>query len=57
MVRQSETKGGAKQIKDRNAPLTFYNYPAEPWKHIRTSNLIESTFATVPHRTKRTKAT
>lgn len=35
--------------------MTFYDYPAEHWKHIRTSNRIESTFATVRHRTKRTK--
>jgi transposase-like protein len=38
-----------------NALPTFYDYPAEHWKHIRTSNPIESTFATVRHRTKRTK--
>lgn len=44
-----------KLLKDRNALLTFYDYPAEHWKHIRTSNPIESTFATVRHRTKRTK--
>jgi transposase-like protein len=31
--------------------LTFYDYPAEHWIHLRTSNLIESTFATVRHRT------
>jgi len=35
--------------------LTFYYLPAEHWKHIRTSNPIESIFATVRHRTKRTK--
>ena len=35
--------------------LTFYDFPAEHWKHIRTSNPIESTFATVRHRTRRTK--
>jgi putative transposase len=44
-----------KLVKDRGALLTFYDYPAEHWKHIRTSNPIESTFATVRHRTKRTK--
>ena len=48
-------KAVAKLIKDRDALLTFYDYPAEHWKHIRTSNPIESTFATVRHRTKRTK--
>ena len=49
-------KAVAKLVKDRKALLTFYDYPAEHWKHIRTSNPIESTFATVRHRTKRTKA-
>ena len=37
--------------KDRNALLTFYDFPAEHWKHIRTTNPIESTFATVRLRT------
>jgi len=45
----------AKLTKDRDALLTFYDFPAEHWKHIRTSNPIESTFATVRHRTKKTK--
>ena len=44
-----------KLVKDRSALLTFCDFPAEHWKHIRTSNPIESTFATVRHRTKRTK--
>lgn len=35
--------------------LTFYTYPAEHWVHIRSTNVIESTFSTVRHRTKRTK--
>lgn len=48
-------KAVTKLVKDRDAMLTFYDYPAEHWKHIRTSNPIESTFATVRHRTKRTK--
>ena len=48
-------KAVAKLVKDREALLTFYHYPAEHWKHIQTSNPIESTFATVRHRTKRTK--
>lgn len=48
-------KALAKLVKDRNALLTFYDFPAEHWKHIRTSNPIESTFATVRHRTRRTK--
>jgi putative transposase len=42
-------------IKDRDALLTFYDFPAEPWDHLRTSNPIESVFATVRHRTVRTK--
>jgi len=37
--------------KDREALLNFYDFPAEHWRHIRTSNPIESTFATVRHRT------
>jgi transposase-like protein len=45
----------AKLVKDRAELLSFYDFPAEHWKHIRTSNPIESTFATVRHRTKRTK--
>ncbi len=48
-------KAVAKLVKDRDALLTFYDFPAEHWKHVRTSNPIESTFATVRHRTKRTK--
>jgi len=42
-------------IKDRHALLTFYDFPAEHWDHLRTSNPIESVFATVRHRTVRTK--
>jgi putative transposase len=42
-------------VKDRDALLTFYNFPAEHWDHLRTSNPIESVFATVRHRTVRTK--
>lgn len=41
--------------KDREELLAFYDFPAEHWKHIRTTNPIESTFATVRHRTKRSK--
>ena len=41
--------------KDRDALLAFYDFPAEHWKHIRTGNPIESTFATVRHRTVRSK--
>ncbi len=42
-------------VKDREALLAFYDFPAEHWIHIRTSNAIESTFATIRHRTERTK--
>ena len=41
--------------KDREALLRFYDFPAEHWRHIRTTNPIESTFATVRHRTRQTK--
>ena len=41
--------------KDQDALLTFYDFPAEHWDHLRTSNPIESVFATVRHRTVRTK--
>jgi putative transposase len=42
-------------VKDRDALLTFYDFPAEHWDHLRTSNPIESVFATVRHRTVRSK--
>jgi transposase-like protein len=42
-------------VKDRDALLTFYDFPAEHWDHLRTSNPIESVFATVRHRTVRIK--
>ena len=48
-------KAAAKLIKDRDVLLSFYDFPAEHWKHIRTSNPIESMFATVRHRTGKTK--
>src|SRR4051794_39957378 len=41
--------------KDREAMLAFFDFPAEHWDHLRTSNPIESVFATVRHRTVRTK--
>ena len=41
--------------KDREPLLAFYDFPAEHWKHLRTTNPIESTFATVRHRTIRSK--
>jgi len=42
-------------VKDREALLAFYDFPAEHWDHLRTTNPIESVFATVRHRTVRTK--
>jgi putative transposase len=55
-------KYGAKYAKavecltrDRETLLTFFDFPAEHWDHLRTSNPIESVFATVRHRTVRTK--
>ncbi|OAH98352.1 hypothetical protein A1332_20375 [Methylomonas methanica] len=41
--------------KDRELLLAFYDFPAEHWIHIRTTNPIESSFATIRHRTTRTK--
>jgi transposase-like protein len=51
-------KAAAKLVKDRDALLTFYDYPAERAQALANTsgpNPIESTFATVRHRTKRTK--
>ncbi|HEX5594704.1 MAG TPA: IS256 family transposase [Micromonosporaceae bacterium] len=48
-------KATAKIVDDIDVLLTFYDYPAEHWVHLRTSNPIESTFATVRHRTRVTK--
>ena len=42
-------------IKDRQTLLTFFDFPADHWDHLRTSNPIESVFATVRHRTVRMK--
>lgn len=41
--------------KDKDVLFTFYDFPAEHWVHIRTTNPIESTFGTVRHRTRKTK--
>ena len=41
--------------KDRETLLAFFDFPAEHWDHLRTSNPIESVFATVRHRTVRTR--
>jgi transposase-like protein len=48
-------KAVAKITGDLDQLLAFYDYPAEHWVHLRTTNPIESTFATVRHRTKITK--
>ena len=42
-------------VKDRDRLLTFFDFPAEHWDHVRSTNPIESVFATVRHRTVRTK--
>jgi transposase-like protein len=41
--------------KDKSVLFAFYDFPAEHWLHIRTTNPIESTFSTVRHRTRQTK--
>ena len=41
--------------KDREELMVFYDFPASHWQSIRTSNPIESSFATIHHRTKRSK--
>lgn len=41
--------------KDKDVLFTFYDFPAAHWQHLRTTNPIESTFATVRHRTRQTK--
>ena len=41
--------------KDKEQLFNFYDFPAEHWQHIRTTNPIESTFATALHRTRQTK--
>ena len=48
-------KAAACLIKDREPLLAFYDFPAEHWKHVRTTNPVESTFATVRLRTTKTK--
>ena len=48
-------KATACLAKDREALLAFYDFPAEHWVHLRTTNPIESTFATIRHRTEQTQ--
>jgi len=42
-------------LKDREELMAFFDFPAQHWQSIRTSNPIESTFGTIRHRTKRSK--
>ena len=42
-------------LKDREELMAFYDFPARHWQNIRTTNPIESTFATIRHRTRRSK--
>ena len=49
-------KAAERLTRDEDELLAFYDFPAEQWTHIRTTNPIESTFATVRHRTKRSKS-
>jgi putative transposase len=48
-------KAVEKLTQDKDSLLAFYDFPAEHWQHLRTTNPIESTFATVRHRTTRTR--
>ena len=48
-------KAWQKLEKDRDVLLAFYDFPAEHWRHIRTTNPIESAFATIRLRHRRTK--
>lgn len=52
---KSHPKATAKIISELDTLLAFYAFPKEHWKHLRSTNAIESTFATVRLRTKRTK--
>ena len=42
-------------LKNKEDLFAFYDFPAQHWQHIRTTNPIESTFATIRHRTRQTK--
>lgn len=48
-------KAVEKLTQDKDSLLAFFDFPAEHWQHIRTTNAIESTFATVRHRTTRSR--
>jgi len=45
----------AEKLTEDRDELLYYDFPAEHWPHLRTTNPIESTFATVRHRTRRTR--
>jgi transposase-like protein len=49
------SKAVAKRTQDRDSLLAFYDFTAEHWQHVRNINPIESTFATVRHRTTRAR--
>ena len=55
MFAEKYPKAVACLIPHRDELLTFYAYPADHWQFLRSTNVIESTFATVRLRTKRTK--
>jgi transposase-like protein len=55
LYRLKHPKAVEKLTKDRDELLTFFDFPAEHWVHLRTTNPIESTFATVRLRTNKTK--
>ena len=54
-IHGAPTRAAACLTKDRDALPVFYDMPAEHWDHLPTTNPIESVFATVRHRTVRTK--
>ena len=54
---QKYPKAAACLVKDRDALLSFYDFPAAHWRHLRSTNVIESVFATVRLRTAKTKGT
>jgi putative transposase len=54
-VRREVPEGGLQARRDWGALTVFFDFPAEHWRHLRTTNPIESSFATVKLRTKVTK--
>lgn len=55
IYRDKHPKAVEALIKDKEALFTYFNYPAAHWIHLRTTNPIESTFATVKLRTKKSR--